>query len=100
MVIILESNDILIIIGCIIIFWIIGKVFSVPLKAIFRLIINSILGGVLIVIINSIGNIFNFHIGLNLITSILVGILGIPRSNFISYFKTIYLNFIYRPIIS
>ena len=36
------------------------------------------LGGIIIYIINLIGVAFNFHIGLNIITAIFVGILGIP----------------------
>ena len=59
-------------------FVVIGKIFSIPLKAIFKLIGNSILGGLLIFIINIIGGSFGFHIGLNVGTSILVGILGLP----------------------
>ncbi len=58
--------------------WVAGKVFSIPIKAIAKLIGNSILGGILIFIINIIGNAFHFHIGLNIATSLLVGILGIP----------------------
>ena len=68
----------MVLIGCVIGLWIVGKMFSIPLKAILKLIANSILGGVLIFIINLIGGAFSFHIGLNIGTSILVGILGIP----------------------
>ena len=49
-----------------------------PMKLILKLVINSVLGGVLIFLINLIGANFSFHIGLNVITSVLVGILGIP----------------------
>jgi inhibitor of the pro-sigma K processing machinery len=78
MVIKLDFSNALVILGCIIVLWIIGKIFSVPLKALFKLIINSVLGGLLIFIINLIGAVWNFHIGLNIVTAILVGILGIP----------------------
>lgn len=44
-----------------------------------KLIGNSILGGILIFIVNTIGNFYNFHIGLNIGTAIMTGILGIPR---------------------
>ncbi|MFR6659003.1 MAG: pro-sigmaK processing inhibitor BofA family protein [Clostridia bacterium] len=47
-------------------------------KKVLKLVVNSILGGAIIYIINLIGNSFNFHIGLNFFTSILIGILGIP----------------------
>lgn len=43
-----------------------------------KLIINSILGGILIVIINAVGANFGFHIGVNIITSMFVGLLGLP----------------------
>ena len=45
---------------------------------IIKLIINSILGGVLIYFINQVGNSFGLHIGLNLITSVFIGVFGIP----------------------
>lgn len=58
--------------------FIIGKIFIFPLKKIFKLIINSIMGGILIYIINIVGNNFNFHIGLNWWTILCSGILGVP----------------------
>ena len=74
----MDFSNALVNFGCIVVLWIIGKIFSVPLKALFKLIINSVLGGLLIFIINLIGAVWNFHIGLNIVTAILVGILGIP----------------------
>ncbi|MBO5349545.1 MAG: pro-sigmaK processing inhibitor BofA family protein [Clostridia bacterium] len=68
----------LVYIGCIIMIIIIGKIFIVPFKKIFKLIFNSIMGGVLIYIINIIGSNFNFHIGINWGTILCSGILGIP----------------------
>ena len=74
----MDINNILAFLCCIIFLFIFGKIFIVPLKNIFKLILNSIFGGILIFIINMIGSNFAFHIGLNLFTSILVGFLGIP----------------------
>jgi len=74
----LDINNYLVYIASIVFIFIFGKIFLVPLKSIFKLILNGILGGVLIYIINIVGMLFNFHIGLNIITSILIGILGIP----------------------
>ena len=54
------------------------EISSVPLKALFKLIVNSVLGGLLIFIINLIGSAWGFHIGVNVVTAVLVGILGIP----------------------
>ena len=64
--------------ACICFLIIFGKVFIVPIKKVLKLVINSILGGVSIFLINLIGGIWGFHIGLNIFTSILVGLLGLP----------------------
>lgn len=64
--------------ACICFIFIFGKIFIVPLKKILKLIINSILGGVVIYLINIIGGNWGFHIGLNIFTSILIGLLGLP----------------------
>ena len=45
---------------------------------IIKLIFNSILGGLCIYMINLIGANFGFHIGLNIITSMVIGLLGLP----------------------
>lgn len=74
----METNNIITILACIFFIFIVGRIFILPLKNICKLILNSILGGVLIYTINLIGAMFDFHIGLNVITSIFIGILGIP----------------------
>jgi len=42
---------------------------------------------VLIYIINIVGMLFNFHIGLNITTSILIGILGVPGAILLALIK-------------
>ena len=74
----MEVNNTLIICGCIIGIMLLGMVFKIKIWKLVKLIINSILGGVLIFLINQIGTSFGIHIGLNLITSIFVGVFGIP----------------------
>ena len=71
-------TSILIMVGCALAILIIGKIFLFPLKLLLKLVFNTIIGGAIIYIINLIGVNFGFHIGLNLITSLVVGILGIP----------------------
>ena len=72
------NNTIIVYLACICFLFIFGKVFILPIKTIVKLILNSVLGGVLIFVINLIGNMFEFHIGLNYITIVFVGILGVP----------------------
>ncbi len=54
------------------------SMFIVPIKFILKLMLNSIIGGIAIVIINLIGDAFGIHISLNLITALAVGVLGVP----------------------
>ncbi|MBR3673398.1 MAG: pro-sigmaK processing inhibitor BofA family protein [Clostridia bacterium] len=74
----MDLNSIIIYLACLIVIFIVGKIFYVPLKHIIKLLINSILGGLLIYIVNMVGVSFNFHIGLNVGTAIFTGILGVP----------------------
>ena len=78
----------LIIISCICIMFVIGRIFIVPIKWILKLAFNSALGGVLIWVINLIGGIWGFHIGLNFYTSILVRDSGSARGDFFNCCKT------------
>lgn len=64
--------------ACIIGIFIVGRIFIIPIKIIIKLILNSIFGAIFLYIINIIGMNFNFHIGINLVTTLLTGILGIP----------------------
>lgn len=75
----MNFTTILTYIACICFIFIIGKLFIVPIKIILKIILNSILGGCIIFLINFFTSSFGFHIGLNLITSIFVGLLGVPR---------------------
>jgi len=83
------TNIVISFLACIILIVVFGKIFFVPLRRVLKLIANSILGGMLIYIINFVGSLFNFHIGLNVITSIFVGILGIPGAVLLVVFKVI-----------
>lgn len=71
-------NNIIVYFACIILIFIIGKLFIMPIKKILKLIFNSILGGIIIYLINIVGSTFNFHIGLNIYTALATGFLGIP----------------------
>lgn len=72
------DNNVITFLAGICFLFIFGRIFILPIKSILKLVLNSVLGALLIYIINFIGAGFNFHIGLNYITSIFVGILGVP----------------------
>lgn len=72
------NENIITYLACICFIFIFGKIFIVPLKKILKIIFNSVLGGVCIFLINIIGSNWEFHIGLNIFTSVLIGLLGLP----------------------
>lgn len=75
--------------ACICFIFVFGRIFLFPLKYIVKLAFNSILGGVVIYIINILGSFYSFHIGLNIFTSVLVGLFRITRSYEFNYNKII-----------
>ena len=83
----MEVKMLLIYVACIIGIIIVGKVFIVPIKILGKLIINSISGVVLLYIINLVGALWQFHIGINVITALVVGILGIPGAILLAILK-------------
>lgn len=75
--------------GLIVLAWVIGvlivfafgKAMLLPLKILLRLVINGILGGIAIIIINLIGAPLGFTISLNLFSAFVAGVLGLPGNN-------------------
>jgi len=47
-------------------------------KILKKLLVNTILGAVLLAVINFIGIYFNFNIALNIYSALIIGILGVP----------------------
>ena len=64
--------------ACICFLFLFGRIFIIPIKKVLKLVLNSVLGGVVIFLINIIGGTWGFHIGLNIFTSIIIGFLGLP----------------------
>jgi inhibitor of the pro-sigma K processing machinery len=83
----MDVKMLLIYVACIIGIIIIGKIFIVPIKIICKLMINSILGVILLYIINLVGSMWGLHIGINVITALIVGILGIPGAILLTILK-------------
>lgn len=72
------NENIITYLACICFIFIFGKIFIVPLKKLLKIIFNFVLGGICIFLINIIGSNWGFHIGLNIFTSVLIGLLGLP----------------------
>jgi len=58
--------------------YVIGYMFLVPIKIILKLLLNSALGGIFILLFNWIGAYWDLHIALNIFSAVIVGLLGLP----------------------
>lgn len=85
----MDNNTIIIYLACIVVIFIVGRIFYLPLRRILKLLINSALGGILIYIINIVGASWGFHIGLNFVTAIFTGLLGVPGVIFLVILKLV-----------
>jgi|LSQX01.3.fsa_nt_gb inhibitor of the pro-sigma K processing machinery len=75
------NNNLLILIAWIagiLIVFAFGKALKVPLKFAVKLLINGVIGGIVILLINFIGQYFDFGISLNIFSALIVGTLGLP----------------------
>lgn len=62
----------------ILIIFVAAKIFFAPLKIILKFIINSIVGIGVMLIINLLSPVLNIYIGINAVSALVVGILGVP----------------------
>lgn len=58
--------------------YIVGMLLVIPLRVIFKLIINGLIGGATLFIFNLIGGLFGLGIAINPLNALIVGILGVP----------------------
>ncbi|MGC2873723.1 pro-sigmaK processing inhibitor BofA family protein [Ihubacter sp. rT4E-8] len=64
--------------GALILIFLLGRALLVPLKMILKLIANSLVGAVLLIVINFIGMNIGIMIPINVVNVLTVGILGVP----------------------
>ncbi|MBR3786439.1 MAG: pro-sigmaK processing inhibitor BofA family protein [Firmicutes bacterium] len=64
--------------GTLILLFLLGKTLLVPLKIILKMMVNSLLGAILLVVLNAFGSAAGLMIPLNLVNAVTVGVLGVP----------------------
>ena len=87
----MELSFILPFLVVVVIGFIILKILALPMKIIIKLLINALVGGIVLWIINLVGANFGFSIILNWITAIVVGTLGIPGVILVVLFQIFFL---------
>ena len=71
----------------IILLYIVGRIFFMPLKLVFKLIYNGLIGGIMLWAVNFIGSHFDFAIAINPFTALVAGFLGLPGVVLLILFK-------------
>lgn len=66
---------------------IIVKLFAWPIAILIKLVINGVAGAVLLFLVNAVGTVFNFSIGINAITALIAGFFGVPGVIVLIIFK-------------
>jgi len=64
--------------GAVILLFLLGKTLLIPLKIVLKMAVNSILGSILLVVLNALGSSVGLLIPLNLVNAVTVGLLGVP----------------------
>lgn len=67
--------------------YLVVKFFKWPFKILWKLIVNGVLGVVLLLLVNFIGNGYGISVGINIITSLIAGFFGIPGVIFLIIFS-------------
>lgn len=62
----------------ILLLYVIGYIFMFPIKVVMRLIINSVIGALCLLVLNFLAGPVGLHIPVNLITAVVTGVLGVP----------------------
>lgn len=57
---------------------IIVKLFAWPITILIKLVLNGVAGAVLLFLVNLVGSLVNFSIGINAITALIAGFFGVP----------------------
>ena len=74
----MEAGIFLVYAAALMIVYLFGKVLVVPLKKIGRLLLNSLIGGIFLVMINVAGGGLGIVMPVNFLTALIAGVLGLP----------------------
>jgi inhibitor of the pro-sigma K processing machinery len=69
--------------------YIIGMLLVLPIKLIVKLVVNGVLGAIALFLLNIVGSYFGLTIGINPITALVAGFLGIPGVILLIFLKII-----------
>lgn len=62
----------------VLILFVVLKILALPFKIIIKLMLNALIGGVVLFLLNLIGSNFGFVLDINWLSALIVGFLGVP----------------------
>lgn len=74
----MELNIVMAFVLGLLLLYLVGRVMVVPIKLIMKLLVNGIVGGLVLWVVNYFGAFLSLHIPLNPVTALTAGFLGIP----------------------
>lgn len=74
----MNNNELLLYILGLIVVIASASLFKKPVKFILKLLFNTLLGGIALMVLNTFGSYYNLSIGVNPITAFVCGVLGLP----------------------
>lgn len=82
-----DYNVILAYVFGIVLIYLIGRMLLMPLRIVFKLIYNALIGGLMLWVLNLVGGHIGFTIAINPISALVAGFLGIPGVILLILFK-------------
>lgn len=75
--------------GTLIMIFILGKALLIPLRFLLKMCINSMLGAIILITINTAAGGLGVYVPVNVATSVIVGVLGVPGTLMLLVFGSI-----------
>jgi inhibitor of the pro-sigma K processing machinery len=67
--------------------YVVGRMFMMPIRLVFRLIYNGLIGGAMLWLVNLAGSYIGFTIAINPVSALIAGFLGLPGVILLIFFK-------------
>lgn len=68
----------LLIVGGLFLLWLLIKLFTKPIKLLFKLLINTGMGYIALLLVNTFGRVIGVSLGLNWVNALVIGVFGYP----------------------
>ncbi len=85
----IEAEAVLAYVFGLILLYLAGWLLLAPFKVVLKLILNALIGGVILVLINLFGGSWGIYVGINPVTALITGFFGIPGAILLLFLQII-----------